>query len=175
MTKIPSVGVRVVDATLHAYQVEYKKWQIHSYPVVGVTSVRLARYDVPEKPPSDPLKAGTVTYLEYASEKAAESFIRFKAMEAAILEAFKTERIVRAAIRRGKGVWSVAAPGRHRQVFDDMIAAGLSPDELGGPDDQGFITSTGRFVDRVIGRHVALACGQIEKTISSELTTEDLW
>lgn len=41
-------------------------------------------------------------------------------------------------------------------------------------DDQGFLTSTGRYVDRHEGAKIALASGQIDKA-TPHLFSEDLW
>ena len=43
------------------------------------------------------------------------------------------------------------------------------------PSAQGFLTSRGRFVSREEAKEIALKCGQITKTISSVLTSEDLY
>ena len=42
-------------------------------------------------------------------------------------------------------------------------------------DDQGFLTSHGRFVSRKEAEAIARACGQVEKLIGGELTSEDLY
>lgn len=43
-------------------------------------------------------------------------------------------------------------------------------------DDQGFLTSHGRFVSRKEAEVIARACGQITgRLIGGELTSEDLW
>lgn len=88
------------------------------------------------------------------------------------------ERIVRAAIKWGKAVYSVPAPGRHGDVFRVIEAdpmADMTCD--GGPDAQGFLTSTGRFLGRVGAKQCARDAGQLLPTASksTDLFSEDLW
>lgn len=82
------------------------------------------------------------------------------------------ERIVRAAIKIGLAVYSVAQPGRHGDAL--ML---LPTSEFAGPDDQGFLTSTGRFVQRKEARQIAEAAGQLLPNARdhSELFSEDVW
>lgn len=65
---------------------------------------------------------------------------------------------------------SAPPPARHHNLF--AIAAGR-------PDQSGFLTSAGRFVDRVEGLRLALAAGQPLIDHSSrhatQLFSEDLW
>jgi hypothetical protein len=75
-----------------------------------------------------------------------------------------TERILCAAIqvRRGTGATIVLAGHRHHNCIH-AYADLLPPDARGrvGQDDQGFLTSRGRFVDRAEGWSIAEAAGQI--------------
>ena len=92
-----------------------------------------------------------------------------------------TERIVSAAIRVDgilvegyapyKITLSVPAPGRHHHVAWFLATYGV--DER----DQGFLTSTGRFVDREEAVGIAVASGQRLRVTGSEgtLYSEDLW
>jgi hypothetical protein len=84
------------------------------------------------------------------------------------------ERIVRAAVMVGEAVYSVAPPGRHGAVF--QILPPTSDDKL---EDQGFLTSTGRFVTRSEALRIATTAGQIIHQSSgpnpTELFTEDMW
>lgn len=78
------------------------------------------------------------------------------------------DSIVKAAIKKNGVVYSVDRPGRHRQVFDIM------PDTLNA--EQGFLTSSGAFVDRVEAGKIAVASGQIKwLKWPPQLFTEDLW
>lgn len=67
---------------------------------------------------------------------------------------------------------SAPPPARHHNLF---IAHHL----LGRPDESGFLTSTGRFVDREEGLKIALASGQpmIDHPARHArlLFSEDLW
>lgn len=68
----------------------------------------------------------------------------------------------------------VPNPGRHHHIFwglDNHLHKNNSIDRL-----QGFITSTGRFVDRKEGEVIARASGQLtEPNIGGPMTSEDLW
>ncbi len=86
-----------------------------------------------------------------------------------------SETIVAAAIQSvdGSKVWTQPAPARHHQVM-------LEAYEKGGASRedfrrQGFITSTGRFVDRIEAGKIALASGQCDRFKGNVLTSEDLW
>jgi hypothetical protein len=85
---------------------------------------------------------------------------------------------VRAAIKWGEAVYSVPRPGRHGDVYRVIEAdpvADIAND--GGPDTQGFLTSTGRFVGRIEARDLARQAGQLlpETKPHSELFSEDVW
>lgn len=85
------------------------------------------------------------------------------------------ETIVAAAICSGDRTWSLPAPARHCHVI-----AVVRRDYLTSPADvccynQGFLTSTGRFVDRYEALEVARAAKQVDKILGSVLTSEDLW
>ncbi len=84
------------------------------------------------------------------------------------------ETIERAAIRYKKVAYSVPRPGRHHDVIHLLSKSGVGPDQM---HDQGFVTSTGRFVDRIEGLAIATAANQIkEKTFpTTELFSEDIW
>lgn len=81
------------------------------------------------------------------------------------------EHIVRAAIQWQGGVWSVPRPGRHGDVFSTM---GKLNQQF---TTQGFLTSTGRFVNRFEAYDIARSVGQIIRKTgpSDELFSEDLW
>jgi hypothetical protein len=67
------------------------------------------------------------------------------------------EVIVAAALRAGDLILTVERPGRHHSVFHAADAAGLPH----GYYDQGFLTSTGRFVEREEARKIAEAANQL--------------
>lgn len=89
-----------------------------------------------------------------------------------------TERIIRAACRWRGGVWSLPEPKRHGDVL--MLMYEMMGDEHAGMDgEQGFMTNQGRFVDRKIGRRIAIASGQYGDGEGpphpEQLFSEDLW
>lgn len=87
-------------------------------------------------------------------------------------------RIVAAAVKYsrkngfGSFIVSVPAPQRHHNIF---IACPLPAEEW--ERTQGFLTSEGTFVTRLMGLLVAIDAGQTtqEKLIGTVLTSEDLW
>lgn len=91
-----------------------------------------------------------------------------------VSESFTVEKIDRAAIRHNGDVYVVLRPGRHHHIIRDMHARGLSAKAT---REQGFVTTTGRFVDRREAAAIAKAAGQIkEKTGPDDvLFSEDVW
>lgn len=90
----------------------------------------------------------------------------------------KPERIVSAALRAKirDVIISLPAPAKHHQV---MRRIGMEIVDISNPHmwEQGFLTSTGRFVDRGTARWIAVNAGQLKTTASKgvELFAEDLW
>ena len=86
------------------------------------------------------------------------------------------ETVARAAIFYNGTIYSVPRPGRHHTVIQMMVHDGF-PDEAMHLKNQGFVTSTGRFVDRYEAAKIARAAGQIirEPTPPDMLTSEDVW
>jgi len=95
-----------------------------------------------------------------------------------------SETIVAAAIKVGALICSVERPGRHHDVFNAMLRAGFV--NRIGPEQQGFITSHGRFVGRELGRQIAEGADQIiagrigpdgvpYKAQHPQLFSEDVW
>lgn len=85
------------------------------------------------------------------------------------------ETIVAAAIRSGDRTWSLPAPARHRDVI--LVARrdhGATYADV-CCHNQGFLTSTGRFVGREEALCVAHLALQVTDIIGSVLTSEDLW
>ena len=84
------------------------------------------------------------------------------------------ETIECAAIRHKGVVYHAIRPGRHHHVFQTMHALGLHGESM---REQGFLTSSGRFVDRREGLAIASAAGQIkDKTFPHDiLFSEDMW
>ncbi len=90
-----------------------------------------------------------------------------------------SERIISAAVRIGEMIFSLPPPARHHDVLHNMaeniIRTGQDPTW-----EQGFVTSSGRFVDRRQGCFIARNAGQLDlvrpKTGPAwELFSEDLW
>lgn len=89
------------------------------------------------------------------------------------------ETIIRAALaipdksNANIGIFlSKSRPARHHHlILEAVTERGMS---LIG-SEQGFLTSTGRFVSREEAREIVLACGQVTQTIGKTLTSEDLW
>jgi hypothetical protein len=78
------------------------------------------------------------------------------------------------AIRGDHGViYTLPRPARHHDVIAMMRAQGFTGTI---PRDQGFVLSTGQYVDRVTAGVLAFATGQIkELTSPPNLFSEDLW
>lgn len=85
-----------------------------------------------------------------------------------------TETIVAAAIKQGDFVASVPRPGRHHNIINALARAGV-PIPIDG--EQGFLTSSGRFVGRRVGKIVAQRAGQDPRDtgLPDMLFSEDLW
>lgn len=84
------------------------------------------------------------------------------------------ERILCAAIRIPK-VNDFVCGYRHANCRDTLKLLGFKPFELDF-EDEGFLTSTGRFVDRKQAAKIAGEAGQlIVKYVPDELRSEDLY
>jgi hypothetical protein len=85
-----------------------------------------------------------------------------------------SEYIRAAALMIKDRVYSLPAPARHAHVMRWIVIAVGSEAVMRA--DQGFVTSTGRFVERVEAGEIAVACGQVEKlNWPDNLYSEDLW
>lgn len=83
------------------------------------------------------------------------------------------EKIVAVAIRHKGLIVTLPAPARHGDVLHPLYAI---TGELVGPGDQGFMTSTGRFVGRRAAAGIAINAEQIlEPKWPPDLYSEDLW
>jgi len=88
------------------------------------------------------------------------------------------ERIVAAAIRsrRSDIIYYLDPPARHHNIIHIMPLVGIGPKRERGR--QGFLTSTGRFVDRKEALLIARAANQIIRRCGGdeeELFSENLW
>ena len=83
------------------------------------------------------------------------------------------ERIAAAACLDGCLVLTLPRPARHHDILHTMYDAGLDPNVA----KQGFLTSEGRFVDRMLACTLAQRAGQIVKKHGpdNELFSEDMW
>lgn len=72
-------------------------------------------------------------------------------------------------------IYAAEQPGRHHHVIS--LAYEYGDGERTGPDDQGFVTSFGRYVNRQQAWEVAKAAGQIKRTSGADgdLYSEDVW
>jgi hypothetical protein len=90
-----------------------------------------------------------------------------------------TEKIDCAAIRHADGtVFTVPRPGRHHDVIAAMTQARKPYNGPGiGQHVQGFVTDTGRFVDRYEARRIAEEASQLLDRESGlpQLYSEDVW
>jgi len=83
-----------------------------------------------------------------------------------------SERITNVAVRYGDKVVQVPRPYRHHNIL--QVAEQLG--HRAAPDDQGFVTDTGRFVTRAEAGRIAIAAGQVESLIAGpDLYSEDLF
>nr|WP_278388443.1 hypothetical protein [Brucella intermedia] len=87
-----------------------------------------------------------------------------------------TERIVAVAVYHGATI-SLPPPARHDTILKSMLFVMGFEDALVPHDKQGFLTSTGRFVNRVEGYHIAYRAKQLIANTAGrpELYSEDLW
>lgn len=84
-----------------------------------------------------------------------------------------SERIVSVAISAFGVVASLPAPARHGDVLRKL--QDFNPIVVRG-DRQGFLTNTGRYVNRRDAAVIALAARQVDKLIAApDLYSEDLW
>lgn len=78
-----------------------------------------------------------------------------------------------AAITHFGKIYALARPARHHNIIS-LICEELKTGFVGS-GGQGFLTNTGRFVDRREGEEVARRAGQVTSIIGSVLTSEDMW
>jgi hypothetical protein len=85
-----------------------------------------------------------------------------------------TERIISVAISSFGIIASLPAPARHGDVLRKLFD--FNQTVVVGADRQGFLTNTGRYVNRRDAAAIALAAGQIDKLqVTPDLYSEDLW
>ena len=85
------------------------------------------------------------------------------------------ESIVAAAIKWHDLLMTLPAPARHADIFDMINRHQLSP-EIVLFGRSGFLSSSGRFVDRKLAAVIAHQAGQIDCPAPLDhLSTQDLW
>lgn len=87
------------------------------------------------------------------------------------------EIIIAVAFKWHGLIISMPKPARHHHVIMEAFQLGL-PREIGFVKNQGFITNTGRFVNRTEGFKVARKANQIKNdapNLTECLLSEDLW
>mgnify|MGYP000851114951 CR=1 FL=1 len=86
-------------------------------------------------------------------------------------------KITHVAIEYAGRVWSLPAPNRHHNVI--RMIAKETGDGIRGPDTQGFLDETGRFLGRVGAFQLASDNGQLQRKPGGyggrELFSEGLW
>lgn len=87
-------------------------------------------------------------------------------------------RITHVAIRFEGTVYSLPAPARHHDVIRDIVDKTGARYVDARDEDQGFIDSEGRFLDRHRALMIALRAKQVideSKVRCRMLTSEDVW
>lgn len=86
------------------------------------------------------------------------------------------ETIVAAALCRNGLIYTMPKRARHGDIIRHVDVNHGATHNPFLPDEQGFITSTGRFVSRRVAAGVAIDAGQIDSPQwGAELYSEDLW
>lgn len=90
------------------------------------------------------------------------------------------ETIVRAACKHNGAIYDVPAPGRHHNVIRMLVDMQLAGPANPVTDTGGFLTSTGRYVDREEAWLIAEAAGQLLARAPTDgrggmLYSEDVW
>ncbi len=90
------------------------------------------------------------------------------------------ELVICAAVRWGEKIWMGHRHGHATQAMHDELSWDKSRKELALIDpEQGFVTSTGRFVDRKEAYQIFIASGKVSKSRDGfrgeSLYSEDLY
>ncbi len=86
------------------------------------------------------------------------------------------EKIVSVAIKAKEGlIFSLPKPNRHVDIIRLLFLVEIDP-LVASNGEEGFLTSEGRFVDRIEAAQIALFSGQVAALLlPPKLRTEDLW
>lgn len=131
--------------------------------------------DLPSKTDWDRMEAELEAFRAAEDDRDAER----EAIEREATAAASRERIIAAAVQVEGVTLSLPLPARHGQVLAAMDAMHLPEYQLHRAC-QGFLTSTGRFVNRVQAKQIAHMAGQPQMRPEHErhqrdLFSEDLW
>lgn len=130
--------------------------------------------DMPSKTDWDRMEAELEAFRAAEDDRDAER----EAIEREATAAASRERIIAAAVQVEGVTISLPLPARHGQVLHAAINMHL-PQNMIHAACQGFLTSTGRFVNRVQAKQIAHLAGQPQMRPESERTkdlySEDLW
>lgn len=88
------------------------------------------------------------------------------------------ETITAAAVRYEGMTFALLPPARHGECILLMLACRQDIDRnTTGPEEQGFVTSRHRFVDRLEAKKIAIAADQLTWRAMNlpELFSEDVW
>lgn len=85
------------------------------------------------------------------------------------------ETIDAAALQVDGQVFTLPRPARHSDLYRHAVPDEVDRDRLYGHAVEGFVTSTGRFVDRVEAARIARAARQARVIEGQPLQTVDLW
>ena len=122
----------------------------------------------------------TTKGVEQVSPEAVEAMFKFRKADDVAPD--WNETIVAAACRYGRLVLTVQRPGRHANIFQQYAHQfekylPISRHPGGSPEEQGFLTNTGRFVTREAAWRIAVLAKQpfLRKNDGGTLYSEDLW
>lgn len=151
----------------------------HVYPPYYGTRVEGARIeafaDMPSKTDWDRMEAELEAFRAAEDDRDAER----EAIEREATAAASRERIIAAAVQVEGVTLSLPIPARHGEVISSADAMHLPEYAIHGAT-QGFLTSAGRFVNRVQAKQIAHMAGQPQLRPEHErhqrdLFSEDLW
>lgn len=131
--------------------------------------------DLPSKTDWDRMEAELEAFRAAEDDRDAER----EAIEREATAAASRERIIAAAVQVEGVTLSLPIPARHGEVISSADAMHLPEYAIHGAV-QGFLTSTGRFVNRVQAKQIAHMAGQPQMRPEHErhqrdLFSEDLW
>lgn len=79
------------------------------------------------------------------------------------------ERLVRAALKVGDKIFMGTT---HGDAYEQAKAAGVPDDQISKVDQNGYVTSTGRFVGRQEARQIAARSGQKKRIVNGSVTSQ---